>query len=63
MIKIIIERWQYPDGRTDHLWSVWQDGKRIGMGGPHGSAEAAEAEAETACRQALGRAADRVERL
>jgi hypothetical protein len=63
MIKIIIERWNYPDGRTEHLWSVWRDGKRIGMGGPHQSAEASEAEAQAACQKSLGQAADKIERL
>lgn len=63
MVKIIIERWQYPDGRTEHLWSVWQEGKRIGMGGPHKSADAAEAEAQSACQKSLGKAADQIERL
>ncbi len=63
MIRIVIERWQHLDGTTQHLWSVWRDGKRIAMGRPRATAEEAEGEAQAACQKSLGRAADAVERL
>lgn len=63
MIKIIVERWSHLDGRTEHLWSIWRDGKRVAMGGPRPTAEEAEAEAQAACQNGLGRPADSVERL
>lgn len=53
MLNVIVERWSNADGSTDYHWSVWQDGRRIQMGGKHGSAEAAEQEARLYCQQAL----------
>ncbi len=63
MIEIIIERWTSPQGRTDNLWSVWRDGKRAEMGGPHGSAEDAEGAARRFCERQFKAAPDRVTRL
>lgn len=63
MIEVIIERWTQRDGRTDFLWSIWQDGKRVGMGQPLGTADQAEAEALELCRRALRREPDRITRL
>lgn len=63
MIEVIIERWTQRDGRTDFLWSIWQDGKRSAMGEPLKSAEEAEAQALEVCRRALKRAPDRVTKL
>lgn len=63
MIEVIIERWIQRDGRTDFLWSIWQDGKRVAMGQPLGAAGKAEAEALELCRRALGREPDRITRL
>jgi len=62
MIEIIIERWSGPDGER-FLWSVWQDGRRMEMGGPHADAEASEAAAQEFCAQRLHREADRISRL
>jgi hypothetical protein len=63
MIEIIIERWDSATDGTRFLWSVWRDGKRIEMGGPHDRAEASEAAARRYCTAALGCEPDRVTRL
>ena len=63
MIEVIIERWTSLAKSTDFRWSVWQDGSRIQMGGPHRSLEESEGEALAYCRTSLGRKPDRVERL
>lgn len=63
MIEIIIERWKSLQGRTDHLWSVWRDGKRTEMGGPHESADAAEEAARRYCTLQFNAPPDRVTRL
>jgi hypothetical protein len=61
MIEIIIERWSGPDG-TAFRWSLWLDGSRVEMGGPHAAADDSEAEARAHCAR-LGRTPDRVTRL
>ncbi len=63
MLEVMIEQWANRDGTTDYLWSAWQNGQRIQMGGPHPSAEAAEQEAHAHCLRALGAPPDRVTRL
>jgi hypothetical protein len=63
MIEIIIERWTSLAKSTDYRWSVWHDGNRIQMGGPHDSGEKSEADALKYCRTTLGRGPDRIERL
>ncbi len=63
MIEIIIERWANLDRSVEYLWSVWQEGRRVRMGGPHAAPEPSEAEAHRFCRDALEREADRVTRL
>jgi hypothetical protein len=62
-IEIVIERWVNLDKSTDFRWSVWRDGTRLQMGGPHPSLEASEQAATDFCRTSLGRDPDRVERL
>ena len=62
-MEIIIERWIGPDGGTDFLWSLWDGGQRLQMGGRFDSAEAAEAAARAYCRESLGRAPERVRLL
>lgn len=62
-MEIIIERWVEPTGATDYLWSVWEGGRRLQMGGRFDSAAAAEAAALAYCRDALGRPPDRVRQL
>ncbi len=54
MLEVMIERWSNAVGSIDYRWSVWRDGSRLGMGGPHATADAAEAEAREMCRVRLG---------
>lgn len=63
MIELYLERWTRFDGRTDHRWSVWFDGKQVGMGGPHPSAAAAEGEGLAFCRERLQTEPARITRL
>lgn len=63
MLEVMIEQWSNRDGTTDFLWSAWQNGERIQMGGPHNSAEAAEQEAVEHCIRALGAPPDTVTKL
>jgi len=60
MIEIMIERWTSTDGRTDYLWSLWQQGNRVQIGNKHGSSDEAEKEATAFCRRALGADPDQV---
>ena len=62
-MEIIIERWVEPGGATDYLWSVWDAGRRLQMGGRFDSAEAAEAAARAYCLEAKGREPERVRLL
>ena len=34
MLEVMIERWSNRDGTEDFIWSVWQGGERLHMGGP-----------------------------
>ncbi len=62
-LRLVIERWNKAQGAIDYRWSLWQAGKRVAMGGPHGSAEEAENEAQASCLKLLGRKTEAVERL
>lgn len=59
-LEIMIETWSNRDGSDDYLWSLWQSGKRLTMGGRFGSAAQAEAAARAYCRDTLGLEPDRV---
>lgn len=63
MLELMIEQWSNRDGTADFLWSLWQNGERIQMGGPHESADAAEQEAVDLCVRSLGAPPDTVTRL
>jgi hypothetical protein len=63
MVEVMIERWTALDGSVDYRWSVWRDGKRVEMGGPHATPEGSEAAARRFCLTELGSAPDRVTRL
>ena len=63
MIEIMIERWAGADDTVEFVWSVWRNGHRMQLGGPQPSADAAEREATSFCRTALGTAPDSVTRL
>ncbi len=63
MTEVMIERWSNRDGGDDFLWSVWRDGSRVQMGGPHPTAEAAEAAARAFCAGELGVEPERISHL
>lgn len=63
MLVVYIERWKGTDGVARFPWSVWADGRRTGMGEASDNAEAAERQALAYCRETLGRAPDRIQRL
>lgn len=59
-LEVMIETWRNRDGSHDFLWSLWQAGKRVTMGGHFSSAAAAEEAARLYCRQRLGAEPDRI---
>lgn len=59
----MIEQWVNRDGSVDYLWSVWQAGSRLHMGGSHGSADEAERAARDFCQERLGSEPASVTRL
>lgn len=63
MIELMIETWKDPASGDSYRWSLWFEGKRIGMGGPHKTSEESEREAVTACERQLGRRPNRITRL
>jgi hypothetical protein len=63
MVEVIIERWTNPDGSTNFMWSVWQNGNRVQMSGTYVTSEAAEADASEFCTETLNAMPDRVTRL
>lgn len=63
MLEIMVERWTALDGTTDYRWSVWRDGRRVQMGGPHDAAAESEAASRAFCIEELDCAPDRITRL
>jgi hypothetical protein len=63
MIELMIEQWNHPDGSIRYLWSVWQGGKRIGLGEAAPTAEAAEIAGQQWCQKTIARPPDRVTKL
>jgi hypothetical protein len=63
MVELTIEHWKNADGSSHYLWSVWQDGKRIGMGGPIKTAADAEKQGRLWTRQNIDGLPDRVTHL
>ncbi|MBL8699639.1 MAG: hypothetical protein JNK67_14770 [Alphaproteobacteria bacterium] len=63
MLELIVERWRDPASGETYRWSLWEGGRRIAMGGPHGSADAAERDATSQSLRSLGRQPERVTRL
>lgn len=51
MVEVMIEQWKNLDGSVDFLWSIWQAGSRIHMGGRHDTGEAAERAARDYCQE------------
>ena len=62
-LEVMIEKWSQRDGSDDYLWSLWQDGKRVTMGGHFDSADAAETAARLFCRQNLGAEPAKITRI
>ena len=54
MTELIIERWTNLNQSIDYRWSVWVDGRRVQMGGPHKTADESEREGRANCRKELG---------
>lgn len=63
MLELIIERWTQPVSGTSFRWSLWQDGKRVQMGGPHKTAAISEHDGLADCQEQFGRAPDRITHL
>ena len=63
MLEIVIERWQELGRQVAYRWSLWADGGRVRMGGPHDDPQASLAQAQAFCRRQFGREADRVTQL
>lgn len=63
MIELIIEHWKNLDGSSQYLWSVWRDGKRLGVSRPTSLPEDAEQQGLDWCRKSIGGQPDRVTRL
>ncbi|MCC7049598.1 MAG: hypothetical protein IT562_23005 [Alphaproteobacteria bacterium] len=63
MIELIIEHWKNLDGSSQYLWSVWRDGKRLGVSRPTSLPEDAEQQGLDWCRKSIGEQPDRVTRL
>ena len=62
MLEVIIDRWSKA-GRTDYLWSVWDDGRRIHQGETHRDESEAREAAVRFCRAELDREPDSITRL
>ena len=63
MTELIIERWTNLNQSIDYRWSVWVDGRRVQMGGPHETADESEREGRAYCQKSLARELGRVTRL
>ena len=63
MLEVMLETWSTPQSGTTYRWSVWRDGTRIAMGGPHDTIAESEAEARAFCADKLRGPPDRVTRL
>ena len=59
MLEVIIDRWSKA-GKTDYLWSIWRDGKRIYQGSSHNALEEAEQDAREFCRRQLRQEPDKI---
>lgn len=63
MLELMIETWSNPQSGTVYRWSLWIDGKRVAMGGPHATVNEAEVEAIKLCAARIGRPPDRITRI
>lgn len=63
MIEVMVETWSGPQTGTTYRWSLWRDGTRVAMGGPHAVIDESEADARAFCIDHFDRPPDRVTRL
>jgi hypothetical protein len=63
MLELMIEAWVNPGVAPAYRWSLWAEGKRVAMGGPHNAAGESETEALEYCTRRLKRQPDRISRL
>ncbi len=63
MIELMIETWSDPRSGATYRWSLWRDGTRVTMGGPHGTPAESEAEGLAHCADQMRCQPDRVTRL
>jgi hypothetical protein len=63
LVELMIEQWSQPDGSIQYLWSVWQQGKRIGLGEGAPTVDAAEKAGRQWCVETTARPPDRITRL
>lgn len=63
MLEMMIETWTHPGRAPAYRWSLWADGIRVAMGGPHETPAESEAEAQQYCGQRMKRPPDRITRL
>ena len=63
MTEVMIETWSSPQTGTAYRWSLWRDGTRVAMGGPHHTIDESEADARAFCTAHLKHPPDRVTRL
>ena len=63
MVELSIEHWRNLDGSRQYLWSLWRDGKRIGVSRPTETQDGAEQQGMDWCLRSTGVQPDRVTRL
>lgn len=63
MVELIIEHWRNLDGSNQYLWSLWRDGKRVGVSRPTETQDGAEQQGMDWCLRSTGGGPDRVTRL
>ena len=63
MVELIIEHWRNLDGSNQYLWSLWRDGKRVGVSRPTETQDGAEQQGMAWCLRSTGVQPDRVTRL
>lgn len=63
MIEVMVETWSSPKSGTTYRWSLWRDGTRVAMGGPHASLDDSEDDARAFCTDRYQQSPDRVTRL
>ena len=63
MTEVMLETWSSPQTGTTYRWSLWRDGTRVALGGPHRTMDESEADARAFCVDRFKSQPDRVTRL